>query len=273
MFSKKTAMIVAVIILFAVNVTLFIFFFQRRTIGVGGLSVSLTAPFQETFTKSVRFVRDIWHHYFFLVSTAKTNDNLKKALSHAVEKENQYNETNLANDRIRKLLEFRRTIADRVVAAEIIGKDPSPWFKSIIIDKGWKDEIKKGLPVLVPDGIVGMVTEVSPNYSKVLLIIDQNSSVDALIQDSRAWGIIRGKSSSQCIFKYVLRKHEIRSGDTVISSGLDGVFPKGVRVGEVSKVTKHKTGAIFQEVFVSPYVDFEKLEEVLIILKSEDLRR
>ncbi|MCP4107511.1 MAG: rod shape-determining protein MreC [Desulfobacteraceae bacterium] len=272
MFSKKTAMIVGVIIVFAVNVT-FIFFIQSRNIGVGDISVSLTAPFQEAFTKSVHFVRDIWHHYFFLVSAAKTNDNLKKALSRIVEKENQYKETNLANDRIRKLLEFRRTIADRVVAAEIIGKDPSPWFKSIIIDKGWKDEIKKGLPVLVPEGIVGMVTDVSPNYSKVLLIIDQNSSVDALIQDSRAWGIIRGKSSSECIFKYVLRKHEIRTGDTVISSGLDGVFPKGVRVGEVSKVTKHKTGAIFQEVFVSPYVDFEKLEEVLIILKSEDLRR
>ncbi len=273
MFSKKTAMIVAVIIVIAVNITAGIFVSQRRSTGIGDISVSLTAPFQEAFTKSVRFVRDIWRHYFFLVSAAKINDNLKKALSHAVEKENQYKEANLANDRIRRLLEFRKTIADRVVAAEIIGKDPSPWFKSIIIDKGWKDGIKKGLPVLDPEGIVGLVTEVSPNYSKVLLIIDQNSSVDALIQNSRAWGIIRGKSSSQCIFKYVLRKHEIREGDTVVSSGLDGVFPKGVRVGEVSKVTKHKTGAIFQEVFVTPYVDFEKLEEVLIILKSEDLRR
>ncbi len=265
MFSKKTVMIVAVIIVIAVNITV-VFVSGRRSNGY--ISVSFMAPFQETVTKSGRFVRDIWYHYFFLVSVAKTNDNLKKALSRAIEKDNQCNEARLSNVRIRRLLDFRETIAGKILAAEIIGKDPSPWFKSIIIDKGAKDGIEKGLPVLVPEGTVGMVTDVSPNYSKVLLIIDQNSSVDALVQDSRAWGIIRGKSSSQCVFKYVLRKHEIREGDTVVSSGLDGVFPKGVRVGEISKVTKHKTGAIFQEVFVTPYVDFEKLEEVLIILKD-----
>jgi len=121
---------------------------------------------------------------------------------------------------------------------------------------------------VVPKGIAGQVTDVSANYSKVLLIIDHNSAVDALVQNDRARGIIQGDAAGQCLFKYVLRKHDIKIGDIVVSSGLDGVFPKGLAVGYVSAVVKPKSG-IFQEVTVIPYVDFEKLEEVLIVLNPK----
>lgn len=257
-----------IFIFFAVSLIIFTISAHRNYTAYarpGQLVISIVAPFQEVVTHSIRFVNDIWEHYFFLVSVSKENAQLKKALSKAIEKENHYTEIELSNLRLRNLLDFRKTMINRVTPAEVIGKDPSPWFKSVIIDKGSVDGLKKGLPVVIPEGIVGMVTDVAYHYSKVLLIIDQNSAVDALVQRTRARGIIKGKSSTRCVFKYVLRKHDVKIGDTVVSSGLDGVFPKGLRIGSVLSVIRKNSG-IFQEVTVSPYVDFEKLEEVLVVL-------
>jgi len=269
MFSKKMVMIVGVIVLIAVNIIVLSVSNRRhQSYGPGWIAISLIAPFQEAVSRSIRFVKDIWIHYFFLVETAKKNDNYKKALSHAVERNNLYKELELSNTRLRSLLDFQKTITDKVIAAEVIGKDPSPWFKTIMINKGKDDGVKKGAAVVIPEGIVGQVTEVSAHNSKVLLIIDPNSAVDALVQRSRARGIIKGGFSDQCVFKYVLRKKGIAVGDTVVSSGLDGVFLKGLPVGQVSGVVKPNSG-IFQEVTVIPYVDFEKLEEVLIVLNPE----
>jgi len=196
---------------------------------------------------------------------AEENDELKSVLNAALEKNNRCQEIEIANSRFRELLKFRNSVSYDVVAAEVIGHDPSPWFKTIIIDKGESEGVKKGLPVIVARGIAGQVSDVSSHYSKVLLIIDRNSAVDAMAQGSRARGVIKGESEGQCRFKYVLRKHNITPGASVISSGIDGVFPKGLRIGRVSRVERPDFG-IFQEITVAPYVDFEKLEEVLVLL-------
>ena len=121
------------------------------------------------------------------------------------------------------------------------------------------------LPVLVPQGIAGQIIDVSMHSSKVLLIIDQISSVDGLVQRTRARGIVKGGSAGRCFFVYALRKHDIKADDVIVSSGLDDVFPKGLRIGRVSNVSRNNSG-IFQKVMVKPYVDFEKLEEVLVLL-------
>jgi rod shape-determining protein MreC len=270
MFSKKMVMIIGAIVLIAVNIIV-LSVSNRRYLsyyGPGRIAISLVAPFQEAVSSSIRFVRDIWGHYFFLVKVAQENDNFKKALSHAVETNNLHKELKLSNVRLRSLLNFRKTIKDKVIAAEVISKDPSPWFKTIMIDKGGDDSVKKGVAVVMPEGIVGQVTEVSTHYSKVLLIIDHNSAVDGLVQRNRARGIIKGGSEDRCLFKYVLRKNDVAVGDTVVSSGLDGVFPKGLPVGYVSGVIRPNSG-IFQKVSVTPYVDFEKLEEVLVVLNHK----
>jgi len=270
MFSKKMVMIIGVIVLIAVNIIL-LSVFNRTYISYyrpGRIAISLIAPFQKASTSSIRFVRDIWRHYFFVVNVAKENDNYQKALNKAFENNIQLKEFELSNSRLRNLLNFKKTITDRVLSAEVIGKDPSPWFKTVLIDKGENDGVETGMAVVVPKGIAGQVTDVSANYSKVLLIIDHNSAVDALVQNDRARGIIQGDAAGQCLFKYVLRKHDIKIGDIVVSSGLDGVFPKGLAVGYVSAVIKPKSG-ISQDVTVSPYVDFEKLEEVLIVLNPK----
>ena len=264
-------MIVGMIILVAVNITVLSISAKRRysSYDPGRITMMIVSPFQETITHSIRFIRRIWSHYFFLVTVAKQNDQLKKALSVATERNQQLTEIELSNERLRNLLNFQRNVTDRVVAAEVIGKDPSPLFKTIVIDKGNADGIEKGFPVVISEGILGQVIEVSLRHSKVLLIIDPNSAVDALVQRTRSRGLIKGGIGGKCLFKYVLRKHGIRVGDTVISSGLDGVYPKGLHIGKISGVIRRNAG-IFQQVTVTPDVDFEKLEQVLVMLKQPE---
>ena len=267
MFSKKTLVIVGIIVLIAINITILFISSKRRypSYEPGRITLFLVAPFQEIFSRSMRFARDIWYHYFFLVAVAKENEQLRRELNIVIEKNQKLVEIELSNERLRNLLNFQQNVTDRVLAAEVIGKDPSPWFKTIIIDKGRLDGIEKGLPVVIRQGIVGQVIEVSSHHSKVLLMIDTNSAVDALVQRTRYRGLIKGVLGGKCLFKYVLRKHEVRVGDSVISSGLDGVYPKGLHIGKVSEVIRRNAG-IFQEVTVIPYVDFDKVEEVLVIM-------
>jgi rod shape-determining protein MreC len=269
MFSKKMVLIVGGIVLITVNLILLSMTSKSRsTFGIGSMGLSFVAPFQEMVTRTVRFTRGIWDHYFFLVSVAQQNDNLKKTLNESIEKNNQGREIELANTRLRNLLNFQKAPTNRVVAAEVIGKDPSGWFKTVIIDKGKAEGLQKGLPVVLPQGIVGQVIEVSGHYSKVMLLIDRNSAVDALVQRSRARGIIKGASADQCRFEFVLRKNDVQIGDTVVASGLDGVYPKGLRIGRISDLNERKAD-IFYDITVEPFVDYEKLEEVLVILHPE----
>jgi rod shape-determining protein MreC len=271
MLSRKMVIIVSLGLLFFVNViSLFVsgrhyYSLQVSSRGPGQYFIEIIAPFQKGLTQTICFAERLWEHYFYLVSVAKENEELKLALRKAIEKNNECIETELSNQRFRTFLNFQKTMTNDIIAAQVIGKDPSPWFKSLIVDKGFADGVKKGLPVIIPEGAAGQIIEVTKHYSKVLLLIDRNSAVDALAQRTRARGIIRGSSDGRFFFQFVLRNNEIQEGDTVISSGLDGVFPKGLRVGQVQSITQ-KNSSIFQEVLVIPFVDFEKLEEVMIVL-------
>jgi len=266
MFSRKMVLIVGVIVLIAVNIIVLSVSSKRyATFGLERIAISFISPFQELVTRTMRFARDIWYHYFYLVSVTRQNQMLGAQLNQALEINNQWRETELANVRLRNLLDFEKTIAEMAVAAEVIGKDPSAWFKTVIIDKGKADGLTTGLPVVMPQGIAGQVVEVSNHYSKVMLIIDRNGAVDALVQRTRARGVIKGESTDRCRLEFVLRKNDVRVGDVVVSSGLDGVYPKGLRIGIVADVIDHDAD-IFHEIIVTPFVDFEKLEEVLVVL-------
>jgi rod shape-determining protein MreC len=266
MFSKKMVLIVGVIVLIAVNIIVLSVNSRRYTsFGLERVAISFISPFQELVTRTIRFTKDIWFQYFALVTIARENRALRTQLNQAFEKSNLWHETDLANARLRNLLDFQKNIAELVVPAEVIGKDPSAWFNTVIIDKGKSDGLAKGMPVVMPQGIVGQVIEAANHYSKVMLIIDRNSAVDALVQRTRARGVIKGESTDQCRLDYVLRKKDVRVEDIIVSSGLDGIYPKGLRIGIVSQVVDHEAD-IFHEVILAPFVDFEKLEEVLVVL-------
>ncbi len=271
MFSKKMIMIIGAIILIAVNFIILSVNSQDRTPSTrtGQVALFFVSPFQKFASNSIGFAQNIWRNYFDLVDVSLKNDNLLKALKAANEKNNSLRELELSHARLQSLLDFKPGLKKQVVAAAVVGKDPSPWLKTVIIDKGTNEGVQRGMPVVTPDGIAGLITDASTRYAKVLLITDQNSAVDALTQSSRSRGIVKGESSGKLRLDYVLRRHDIAEGDIIISSGLDGVFPKGIRVGYVHEVVKPNSG-IFQEVSLTPYVDFEKLEEVLVIIDSPE---
>jgi len=267
MFSKRALTIIGLIVFFAASLTILIL--PRQPLdpesGSGGVVIGLVAPFQKVATNSIQFAKEVWRGYFQLVSVAAENQRLKRLLAEAVEENHRLAEVDLSNQRLRDLLKFRETLPRQVVAAQVVGRDPSPWFQTIIIDKGTTDGVIKTSPVVVAEGVVGQVIDASERYAKVLLIVDQDSAVDALVQRSRARGVIKGDGELGCIFQYVLRKDDVGVGDIVVTSGLDGVFPKGLRVGQVSEVVRRNAG-LFQNVTITSFVDFEKLEEVLVIL-------
>ncbi len=231
--------------------------------GIERVTIALIAPFQMMVSKTIVFTEQIWKNYFSLVSVSQENAVLKNKLSLIKKVQNHCRELELENKRLRKFFDFQASVGDTFFVAGVIGRDPSPWFKTIMIDKGTKDGLVKGLPVLVSEGIVGQIVSVSENYSRVLLITDRSSAVDALVQNSRIRGIVKGNNTEDCIFEYVLRKDAIQPGDIIVSSGLDEVFPKGLRIGIVLSVQKGKSH-LFQKVVIKTFVNFDTLEEVLV---------
>jgi rod shape-determining protein MreC len=270
MFSKRMVLIVVLIVLFSVSILVLTLSSRRPFVGEGPghVSISMVAPFQKVIVHAVRFLKEIWGDYFFLITVAEENQELRRELHAAAAVTYACREATLANARLRKLLDLKEKMTRPLIAAVVISKDPSPWFQTILVDKGRDQGVTKGMPVITPYGIVGLVIDATGQYAKVMLITDPNSAVDAIVQESRARGIIKGGTSGYCVFDFVLRKHHLSVGDTVVTSGMDGIFPKGLPVGQVADITKHESG-IFQDVTVTPFVDFERLEEVLIVPTSE----
>lgn len=225
--------------------------------------ISLIAPFQQITSSTYAWSVDIWETYFATASAAVENRALMAKLSLAVADRNRHKELEFENERLRRLLNYSRGVDAEMITAKVIGRDPSPWAKTVMINKGKRDGLVKGLPVLVSEGVVGQIVSLYGHYAKVLLITDRSSAVDALVQNSRARGIVEGVSDQGCVFRYALRKETILPGDVIISSGFDQVFPKGMRIGEVVAVEKENS-ELFQTIYLKTFVDFEKLEEVLV---------
>jgi len=268
MFSKKTVLILAGILLITVNLIMLAVTTRRPAAsGLGRAMIAFVAPFQELATHAVKTVQDSWWRYFFLVSVARENQQLLQQLGESRQKIIQQSELELENQRLRELLSFKRSLAAPAIAAEIIGKDPSAWFKTVLIDKGSTDGLRRGMPAVSAQGVVGQIIEVTGRQSRLMLIIDRNSGADALVQRTRARGVVKGTSQNECYLDYVLYADDVRVGDLVVSSGYDGVYPKGLLIGTVTAVD-FKGGDFFKDVQITPAVDFDKLEEVLVILES-----
>jgi rod shape-determining protein MreC len=230
------------------------------------LVVGVTAPVQKVVGSSISGIGNAWRSYFHLVGLQRENEELRGQLQELKLQMNRYREADLANQRLRSLLNFKKSIATPLLPAEVVAFDPSGWFQTIFIDKGSKDGVVRDLAVVSAEGLVGRIIKVSSRNAKALLILDGNSAVDALIQRSRARGILVGLGRQSCLLKYVQRNEDVRVGDQVISSGMGGVFPKGLPLGTVQEVIRGDSG-LFQRVEVTPAVDFSRLEEVMVAVQ------
>ena len=232
------------------------------------LIAEITAPFQKLIKQTINFTKDFWTNYFYLIDVRRENRRLKQEIDVFRRENSRYEELLATHERLRKLLQFKEVIRRPVIAAQVIGLDPTGWFRSVIIDKGNRAGLKWDMPVVNASGVVGRIVSVSSDYAKVLLIIDQNSAVDCLTQRSRDRGMVKGTSTQICKMDYMGKLSDAVVGDVVITSGLGGIFPKGLPVGKIENV-KEGIGKLFKEIEVTPSVDFSKLEEVLVIQTAD----
>lgn len=230
------------------------------------VALDAIGPLENVVNTSMKGVGTIWNRYIFLVGLEKENRKLREDLSLLRSRINAYNETRLEYGRLKQLMGMRQNLSSPAITAKVVGRERASVFKTVLINRGSLDGLTVGLPVLATEGIVGRIIEVSWNVSTVLLLVDYNSNIDALVQNARAQGILHGSGRKACELKYVQRSEDVRRGDLVVSSGLAGVFPKGLPLGTVISIDKGKTG-LFQKIRVVPVVDVSKLEEVLVILK------
>ena len=175
-------------------------------------------------------------------------------------------ELRLENERLRRLLGLVEQAPQHTLAARVIAEDASSWFRTIEIDHGSEEGVIEGLPVVNAAGLIGRVVRSTPHSARVLLITDASSAVAVLVQDQRIRGVCRGLGGALAL-DFALAQDEIQVGDGVVTSGLGGVFPKGLVVGYVRSVQREQFG-LFQTVEVEPAVDFDHLEEVLVLLRG-----
>lgn len=232
------------------------------------IALEAAAPVQQVAVVSIRSVKDAWLRYMMLVGLEEENRKLKKQINELnaviISSREGFHEA----ERLKKLLSITASSKDSFIAARIIGREQAAISRTVLIDKGLSDGLKKGMPVIAPPGLIGRLVDVSWTVSRVLLFHDENSHVDAIVQRSRTQGVIGGAGSSGMILKYISKTQDVQEGDIVVSSGMSGVFPKGWLVGKVIHVDRQEAG-LFLKIKVAPFVDFSKLEEVLILSSEQ----
>lgn len=197
---------------------------------------------------------------------AKENERLRLENARLRTQFIQYNEIKAENERLTELLQFEKSLGYKHKSAQVVGRDISPWSQWIMINAGYQDGIEKDMPLIAPGGLVGRVFSVGNEASRCMLIIDKQSKVSALVQETRALGVIEGYGTNTLKLRYLDLTASIHVGATVITSGLGGVYPKGLPIGIITVIGTENNG-LHLYAHIKPFVDFSKLEEVLCLEK------
>jgi rod shape-determining protein MreC len=237
---------------------------HERIDPVAAVVLEAVRPLQGAIAAGADGLADAWRTYIALIGVKQENERLHRRILDLEQEAVRFAEIEQTDKRLGELLNFRSTLDGEAQAAQIIGRDALPWFSTVTINKGEADGVHKNMAVLSPFGVLGQTTSVSPHAARVLLITDHNSGVDAVVQRSRARGIVEGALDGGCIMKYLKRGEDVEVGDRVVTSGLDGIFPRGMLIGEVTHVTRGNR-ALLQVADVKPSVPLDRIEEVLVV--------
>lgn len=233
--------------------------FVEKTVGW------VVAPAQRMFTNTRNAVSAVFNHYFFLVNVAKENEHLRRDIDALKKQNTDLAEQILWQDRVGSLIQYKDQSDYKSILASVIGRDATQWSKVIFINKGTNHGVAENMAVVTDAGIIGHITQALPTSSKVLMLNDSRSAVASLFQETRVSGIVSGTGQDFCDMKYVPVSAKVEIGDKILSSGLGGIFPKGLLVGTVTNIKKKKQG-LFQEITITPKADLARLEEVLVLL-------
>ncbi|HZK19076.1 MAG TPA: rod shape-determining protein MreC [Clostridia bacterium] len=221
--------------------------------------------------KIANFGRQIYRPVSMIFSIGKLadeNEDLRKRVSSLEAEVMRLNEYKSESERLQSLLEFKTLMSDQynLITATVAGRDPGNWFGTITINKGANDGIEKNMPVLSEAGLVGKIVTASGDSSVVLLLTDPLSGVGGLIQESRTPGVVEGVASGYGLARliHIREDAEVEVGQTVITSGLGGGFPRGIPLGKVTNIRMDSSG-LLKTALIQPFVDFNRLEEVFVL--------
>ena len=235
------------------------------------LVARITTPIQEVLTSGTDQIAGLRQFLIDVEACRAENEELQSLVDLLIIENVRLREAEIENVTLREQLNFKQANPSFVlVSAQVIGRDPSNLAGYLVIDRGTEEGVAVGMPVLTHRGLVGRVTETAPHSAKVLLITDPSSSVNALIQESRATGVVQGSVVKGLVMRYVQHTEDIEPGDLVLTSGLGGNFPTRLIIGQVTAVIK-KDVELFQEAEVRPSVDFGRLEMVMVLTSFEPI--
>jgi rod shape-determining protein MreC len=232
---------------------------------------SLGSPFAQmvalpagALTGLERNLREMWEGYLAFRQVYEDNRRLRGELQYLRGQNSELREAAAASQRLETLLEFKERAAVQTIAAQVIARDPSNWYRGVVLNKGEREGVHREMGVMTPAGAIGRVVRTTSTSAVVLLITDPKNAVAGLIQRTREEAIIEGTIDGRTRMKYIPLLSTVRAGDIVVTSGLTGGFPRGIPVGEITHIEKVE-GDLFQTAEILPEVDFSALEEVLII--------
>ncbi len=231
-------------------------------------AVGAVTPFEKALVWVQTSTSNVWHNYFYLRGVRAENRNLKQQIERmSLEQVRMSQDADQAR-RLQALLAFKEQFISQTMAAQVIGSSGSEQSRSLYIDKGENNGIRPDMAVITADGIVGKVLHVYSSTSLVLLINDQSSGVGAILEKSRLQGILKGTSAGEVALEKVMSDETVPAGELVLTSGGDGIFPKGLLVGRVTKVAPGSD--LFLSIRVHPAADLSRLEEVLVVTKIDE---
>ncbi|MGB2670423.1 MAG: rod shape-determining protein MreC [Candidatus Acidiferrum sp.] len=232
-------------------------------------TVGAVSPFERAGAHGISHVRDTWNHYFALQNTSRDNEELKRENDALKLEITQLQGKAAEADRLAVLLKFRQTNVDvPMVSARVIGGGADSASQTIYLDRGERDGIRRNMGVITPDGVVGKVIESYKDTAQVLLLTDKDSGVGAMLVDSRIQSPVGGTGDPLLIMKYIPNDDTVNSGERVVTSGMDRIFPRDLPVGTITDI---KPGNPFKQIRVRPAANLQRLEEVFVLLTMKPL--
>jgi rod shape-determining protein MreC len=230
-------------------------------------TVTVITPFEQVLVGTGHFFRNTWHNYIDLRDVRKQNRELQEELARMRMEQAHLQSVADESRRLRALLEFKDRYVGQTLAAEVIGTSGTDSLRTITIDKGSHAGVKPGMAVITPDGIVGKVKEVFTFSSQVLMINDRESGAGVVLQNSRLRGILRGVGQGDLQVSDIMSDEKVDLGEQVLTSGGDGVYPKGLPVGTVTHVSNDTESGPFLAVKIKSAASLDRLEEVLVVTR------
>ncbi|MCE1246081.1 MAG: rod shape-determining protein MreC [Firmicutes bacterium] len=228
----------------------------------------IAQPVQTFFSNTGKNISAKWRSITHSANLEAENRKLEAEIYTLKEEQETYNRTRDENENLRKLLELSKVQQGRIIAAEVIARDPDNWFRFIKVNKGSRNQVKVNMSAITPEGIVGRVVSVSDNTARIMLIFDEKSAIPAQVVSSGALGVVYGEGKNTCIMKYIENDAQVNTGDKVITSHLSRIYPPGKIIGEVTKVYG-RDNILYKAVQIKPAVEFGRLQYVLLLEQSE----